>query len=837
LTVTDRPEEQAVEAADTRTAVIPVKGMHCATCALSISKTLHKREGVRAADVSYGTEKAVVEYDPEKISLEEIGSAIRELEYEPVLPSEAETSREVTLKIVGMTCAACVAAVEKALKKVDGVMDAVVNLATEKAFVRYDPRRVSILDLREAVRGAGYDVSEEEEVDIYQENLEVVRRRMLLSWAFTGPIILWMIPHMVFGVAWPSHFIFNLGVTILSAPVIFWVGWPTIRSAYASVTHGSANMDVLIAMGTIIAWLTGPASFVTPLFNYAGSSTMILSFHLTGRYYEALAKGRSSQAIRSLLKLEAKTATVLVDGEEREVPVEQLGVGAVMVVRPGEKVPTDGVVVFGESSVDESMATGESMPVSKHVGDEVIGATVNQEGLLHVEASRIGKDTFLAQIVRMVEEAQGTKVPIQKFADDVIAVFVPVVIGVAALTLVAWLVVPGPLNGVLAWGDRFIPWVDTSLPQVMLAISAMISVLVIACPCSLGLATPTALMVGTGMGAQNGILIRRGEAIQTMKEVKAVVLDKTGTITKGQPEVTDVVAVDPELSMDRVIYYAASLEQGSEHPLARAVVKTAVERRIELSQPEGFQALKGQGVRGSVEDVEVVVGKPSLVEERLSSEAEAEFTRLQGEAKTVVAVGLNGRLIGLLAVADTLKEDSVAAVRELESMGLKTIMLTGDNRATADAIAAKVGIGEVYAEVMPDEKVRVVMEAQEKYGMVAMVGDGINDAPALAQANVGVAIGTGTDIAIESGDIILVRGDLSGLVTAINLSHATFDKIRMGLFWAFFYNVVAIPLAVLGFLHPVIAETAMAMSSITVVTNANLLRRARIKPSYQARSR
>jgi Cu+-exporting ATPase len=826
--VTDQPEK----AADTRTVVIPVKGMNCATCALSISKTLYKREGVRAADVSYGTEKAVVEYDPEKISLEEIGDAIRELEYEPVLPSEAEASREVTLRIVGMTCAACVAAVERALKKVPGVMDAVVNLATEKAFVRYDPRRVSILDLREAVRGAGYDVAGEEEVDVYQEQLGVVRRRMLTAWALTIPIVVWMVPEMVFGVMWPSALVFNVGITLLSAPVVFWVGWPTIRSAYASVTHGSANMDVLIAMGTIIAWLTGPASFVSPLFNYAGSSTMILSFHLTGRYYEALAKGRSSQAIRSLLRLEAKTATVLVEGEEREVPVERLNVGDVMVVRPGEKVPTDGVVVYGESSVDESMATGESMPVSKHVGDEVIGATVNQEGLLHVEASRIGKDTFLAQIVRMVEEAQGTKVPIQRFADDVIAVFVPVVIGVAALTLVAWLVLPGPLDAVLAWGDRFIPWVDTSLPQAMLAISAMISVLVIACPCSLGLATPTALMVGTGMGAQNGILIRRGEAIQTMKEVKAVVLDKTGTITKGQPEVTDVVAVDPELSMDRVIYYAGSLEQGSEHPLARAVVKAAVERRIELSQPEGFQALKGQGVKGAVEGLEVTVGKPSLVEAGLSSGAEAEFNRLQGEAKTVVAVGLGGRLVGLLAVADTLKEDSMAAVRELESMGLKTIMLTGDNRATADAIAAKVGIGEVYAEVMPDEKVRVVMEAQEKYGMVAMVGDGINDAPALAQANVGVAIGTGTDIAIESGDIILVRGDLSGLVTAINLSHATFDKIRMGLFWAFFYNVVAIPLAVLGFLHPVIAETAMAMSSITVVTNANLLRSVRIKPSY-----
>jgi len=799
--------------------------------AMSISKTLHGRPGVRAADVNFGTEKAVVEYDPDEVSLEEIGDAIRELEYEPVLPSEAEGSREVTLVIVGMTCAACVAAVERALKRVSGVLDAVVNLATEKALVRYDPRRVSILDLREAVRGAGYDVAGEEEVDVYQENLEAVRRRMLTAWALTIPIIVWMIPEMLFGAMWPSAFIFNVGITLISAPVIFWVGWPTIRSAYASVTHGSANMDVLIAMGTTIAWLTGPASFVSPLFNYAGSSTMILAFHLTGRYYEALAKGQSSQAIRSLLKLEAKTAKVLVDGEEREVSVEQVSVGDVMVVKPGEKVPTDGVVVYGESSVDESMATGESMPVSKRVGDEVIGATVNQEGLLHVEASRIGKDTFLAQIIKMVEEAQGSKVPIQKFADDVIAVFVPIVIGIAVLTLTAWLAVPGPLNAVLSWGGKYIPWVNTGLPQAMLAISAMISVLVIACPCSLGLATPTALMVGTGMGAQNGILIRRGEAIQTMKEVRAVVLDKTGTITKGQPEVTDVAAFN-EHQEERVIYYAASLEQGSEHPLARAVVKTAVERGVELSQPASFQALKGRGVTGSVDGVEVAVGKPGLVGSEMPAEAESEFNRLQAEAKTVVAVGVSGELAGLLAVADTLKEDSVEAVRELEKMGLKTIMLTGDNRATADAIAAKVGISEVYAEVMPDEKVRVVTEAQERYGMVAMVGDGINDAPALAQANVGVAIGTGTDIAIESGDIILVRGDLSGLVTAINLSHATFDKIRMGLFWAFFYNVVAIPLAVLGFLHPVIAESAMALSSITVVTNANLLRRVRIKPSY-----
>ena len=808
-----------------KTLVIPVKGMHCATCALSISNNLYKKEGIKKADVNYATEKAVVKYDPDKISLEEIGESIRELEYEPVMPGEAET-REVTMRILGMTCAACVAAVEKALERVPGVELVVVNLATEKAFVKYNPKVASIVDLREAVRSQGYDVAGEEEVDIYERELEKSKQRVIRSWAFTIPIMIWMIPHMFFGIAWPNHFIFNLGMTVLSAPAIFWVGWPTIKSAWAAVTHGTANMDVLIAMGTIIAWLTGPASFFTPLFNYAGSSTMILSFNLTGKYYEALAKGQSSQAIRQLLKMEAKSALLMVDGEELEIPLEQVKVGDVMIVKPGEKIPTDGVVVRGESSVDESMATGESMPVGKHIRDEVIGATVNQEGLLHIEATRIGKDTFLAQIIKMVEEAQGTKVPIQKFADDVIAVFVPVIIGVAFLTLIAWVLVPGPFNRVLAWGVRFIPWVDTSLPQVMLAISAMISVLVIACPCSLGLATPTALMVGTGMGARNGILIRRGEAIQTMKEIKAVVLDKTGTITKGQPEVTDIIGEDENL-----LYYAASLEQGSEHPLARAVIRTAMERKIELTQPSDFKALRGEGVKGKIGDKNITVGKPSLLNS-FPDELQTEFSRLQREAKTVMAIGVDGEPVGIIAVADTLKDDSVLALNELKQMGLKTIMLTGDNRATAEAIAEQVGIDDVYAEVMPDEKVKVVIDAQEKYGMVAMVGDGINDAPALAQANVGVAIGTGTDIAIESGDIILVRGDLTGLVSAINLSNATFEKIRQNLFWAFFYNIISVPIAVLGLLHPVIAELAMALSSISVVTNANLLRRVKIKPSY-----
>ncbi|MFH1179626.1 MAG: heavy metal translocating P-type ATPase [Candidatus Bathyarchaeota archaeon] len=807
-----------------KTLVIPVKGMHCATCALSISNSLYKKDGIKKADVNYGTDKAVIEYDPDKISLEEIGDTIRELEYEPVMPGDKKT-REVTMRILGMTCAACVAAVEKALGRVPGVENAVVNLATERAFVKYNPKVASIVDLREAVRSQGYDVADEEEVDVYEKELVKAKKRVIRSWLLTIPIIIWMIPEMLFGIMWPTPFLFNLGITIISAPVIFWVGWPTIKSGLASVTHGSANMDLLIAMGTIIAWLTGPASFVSPLFNYAGSSTMILSFNLTGKYYEALAKGQSSQAIRQLLKMEAKSALVLVDGAEKEIPMDQVKAGDVMIVKPGEKIPTDGRVVMGESSVDESMATGESMPVTKHVGDEVIGATVNQDGLLHVEATRIGKDTFLAQIVKMVEEAQGTKVPIQKFADDVIAIFVPVVIVVAFLTLVAWMVLPGPFNMVLAWGDTFIPWVDTSLPQLMLAISAMISVLVIACPCSLGLATPTALMVGTGMGAKNGILIRRGEAIQTMKEIKAVVLDKTGTITKGKPEVTDIIGDD------KLLYYAASLEQGSEHPLARAIIHSAVDRKIELAQPTDFKALRGEGVTGKIDDKVITVGKPSLLN-GFPDGLQKEFSRLQSEAKTVMAVGLDGEPIGIIAVADTLKDDSVKALNELKRMGMKTIMLTGDNKATADAIAAQVGIDDVYAEVMPDEKVKVVIDAQEKYGMVAMVGDGINDAPALAQANVGVAIGTGTDIAIESGDIILVRGDLTGLVTAINLSNATFAKIKQNLFWAFFYNVISIPVAVLGLLHPVIAESAMALSSITVVTNANLLRRTRIKPSY-----
>jgi len=815
--------------------VIQIGGMHCVACAQTIEKVLRKEIGIERVTVNFATEKAVIEYDPNKVSLNRIADVIREAGYEPIgIPKEGERTREISLKIAGMSCASCAATIEKALRKMDGVKSAHVNFATERARVEYDPTLVSILDLRKAIQDAGYEVESEEEVDRSIEEMESARKRMIAAWAFTIPIIAWMIPEMTFGIVWPNEKVYNLGLILLAAPVLFWAGLPTFKSALKAILHKTANMDVLIMMGTTISFLTGPPTFFTSILNYAGVGGMIMSFNLTGRYFEAKAKGRASQAIRRLLKLEAKSARILVNGEEKEVPIQEVKVGDIMIVRPGEKIPTDGVVIEGESAVDESMATGESMPVQKKPGDEVIGATVNQEGLLKVKATRVGKDTFLAQVIKMVEECQGTKVPIQEFADKITGYFVPTVLLIAMATFILWMTFPGALTVVTRWASPLLPWVNLNQPLIMLAISATVATLVIACPCALGLATPTALMVGTGMGAERGILIRKGEAIQTMKEVKAVILDKTGTLTKGKPEVTDVVPIgDNSNDEDTVLYYAASVEQGSEHPLGKAIVEKAQERGIKLDDPEMFKAIRGMGVQGCVNGVEVLVGKPSLLgSDVLEFDVEEKFRRLQEEAKTAIIVAMNRKVIGIIAIADTLKEDTVDAIRELERMGLKTVMLTGDNRKTAEAIARKIGISDVYAEVMPDGKVEVVKQAQSKYGIVAMVGDGINDAPAITQANVGIAIGTGTDIAIEAGDVILVRGDLSSLVTAIKLSRATFRKIKQNLFWAFFYNTIAIPIAIFGLLHPVIAELCMATSSVSVVTNANLLRRANIRPSY-----
>ena len=841
---------------------LPIQGMTCASCVAHVEHALKGTPGVSEANVNLATERASVKFTLDKTKINDLVAAVRDAGYDVA-------TEKMTLPIGGMTCASCVAHVEHALKEVDGVTSVNVNLATERATLEVVPGLVSLDDLRRAVADAGYEVLEapaeaaEEGADEAEKKMAAARFRMRIAWALTVPIILWMLPEMLFGMTWPNEMVFNLGMIALALPVLFWVGRRTYRSGLSAALHGYANMDTLISLGTGISLLTAPASFFFPVANYAGVAAMIMAFHLTGRYVEETAKGRASQAIRKLLELGAKTARVLLDGREVEVPIEKVVIDDIMVVRPGEKIPTDGVVIEGESAVDESMATGESMPVNKRPGDEVIGATVNQEGLLKVRATRVGKDTFLAQVIRLVEECQGSKVPIQEFADRITSVFVPLVLGIAVLTLLAWLFAP-KLMLALAQVGTFLPWVNPNLGVVTLAIVSTVAVLVIACPCALGLATPTALMVGSGMGAENGILIRSGEAIQTLKDVRVVVFDKTGTITKGKPEVTDQISnPKSQIPNHQLLYWAASAERGSEHPLGRAIVERAEAEGLALAEPRELQAMRGKGIMASVDSHRVLVGSQRLMQEHGvdTSPLLPQMEALEAQAKTVMFVaavppgspefpqektgnfrelegtpGNSWELLGAVAVADTLKEDAVAAVQELRRMGLETAMITGDNRRTAEAIARQVGINHTLAEVLPDGKVAEVQKLQEQFGLVAFVGDGINDAPALTQANVGIAIGTGTDIAIEASDVTLVRGDLTGVVEAINLSRATFRKIRQNLFWAFFYNVVMIPLAVIGWMHPVLAEIAMATSSVTVVSNANLLRRADIRPRYGQRN-
>lgn len=816
-------------------AVLKLEGMSCASCAQTIEKALNKSNGVKSAQVNFAAEKAYIDYNPDEINEEKLLEVVRNTGYDVI-----DEKEKITFKIGGMTCASCAATVEKALNKANGVYKANVNIASEKAVIEYNPTILYKESFRDIITATGYEIIgiEGDKITVVDENEELkkvqeAKVKMWGTWAFTIPIILWMVPEMFFGIVWPDRIIFNLGMIILAFPPLFIYGRKTFITAYKAVSHGGSNMDVLIAIGTGAAFLTGPAVFFTPIANYAGVAAMIMAFHLTGRYIEETAKGRASQAIKKLLELGAKTAKIIVDGEEKEIPIEEVQPGDIMLVKPGEKIPTDGEIIKGTTSIDESMATGESMPVEKTVGDEVIGATVNQNGLIIVKATKIGKDTFLSQVIKMVEEAQGTKVPIQVFADKITGIFVPTVLIIAAMTLILWLIFPDNFRSIGLWSQSFLPWVNPSLGTFTLAIFATIAVLVIACPCALGLATPTALMVGSGIGAENGVLIRKGEAIQTMKDVHTIVFDKTGTITKGQPEVTDLIPIK-DYSEEKLFQIAASVESGSEHPLGAAIVKGAKERNIEIEPIDKFGAITGKGVKAKIEDKEVLVGSRRLMEEAGIdiSNMEGEMQRLEEEAKTAMLVAFEGQLKGIVAVADGLKEDSVLAISELRELGLKAAMITGDNKRTAHAIARKVGIDHVVAEVLPEGKVNEILKLQDKFGIIAMVGDGINDAPALTQANVGIAIGTGTDIAIESSDITLIRGDLSAVVTAVKLSRATFKKIKQNLFWAFIYNAIAIPIAIVGLLHPVIAEIAMATSSISVVTNANLLRRINVKPKY-----
>jgi Cu+-exporting ATPase len=752
--------------------------------------------------------------------------------------------KSTTIQIEGMHCTNCANAVDKQLQAIEGVTSAVVNYATESAVVQYD-RDIAFDEFESAIKNAGYSVLKDQSDSISkaelsekrEENkLSKAKKDMIWSWGATIPMLIWMLPMWITGYMFLGMLGMEIGMIILSSFVIFVPGRETLVSALRSSKNLNPNMDVLIAIGSLAALSTG---FVTllhalgygPQFHsFAMIAGMIMAFHLTGRYIETKAKGSASQAIRQLLTLEAKEASVLRDGAELKIPVQELRIGDIMLVRPGEKIPTDGEVIEGESSVDESIATGESMPVDKHTGDMVIGATINSTGVLKVKASKVGSDTFLSQIIRMVEEAQGTKIPIQEFADRVTAIFVPIVLVLAGLTLASWLIFPEFFKGIVFWASDFIPWVDTTWSNTSLAFYATIAVLVIACPCALGLATPTALMVGSGLGATNGILIRKGEAIQLMKDVDTIVLDKTGTITKGKPEVTDVFVIE-NTSSDEVLRYAASVEDNSEHPLARAIVDAAFDKELKLIKTSSFGSETGKGVNASVEGVEVSIGTPALHQSNgveIPDQFLSKKEELEAQAKTVVIVSIDNTVKGLIAIADEVKDDSHEAISKLKDQGLKVVMLTGDNARTGQAIGKKVGVDEVIAEVLPDQKSEVVKRLQNEGRIVAMVGDGINDAPALTQANIGIAMGTGTDVAIESGDIVLAKGSLTGLLRAINLSKQTFKKIKQNLFWAFFYNLIVIPLAILGFLHPLLAEIAMAFSSINVVLNSKSLQNKEI---------
>ena len=731
--------------------------------------------------------------------------------------------RKITLGIEGMHCASCSARAEKALSQLKGVSEANVNLALEEAYIVYDDKQLTLADFKQAIEKLGFKVKETE-ADKESEQIrqmQVAKKKMGLSWLITALVLLLMIPDMVLGRAIISEQMDAWLMVILSLLAMIFPARQVYLSAYKAVKSGTANMDVLIAMGTIASLLAAPLSlFIKDIVanSFAGIAAMIISFHLTGRYLEAKAKGTASEEIRKLIGLGAKTAIVLEAGTEKEIPLSQLKVGDIFIVKPGAKIPTDGIVIKGNSLVDESMATGESLPVTKKPNDNVLGATINLDGYLEVQATKVGKETFLAQVIQMVSEAQHSKVPIQLLADKITAVFVPVVLCLVVIVFAVWMIFPDTMQNIASVIISVIP-LQVPVKGLAAALMASIATLVIACPCALGLATPTALMVGSGLGAKKGILIRNGEALQRMRELNTMVFDKTGTLTNGIPQLIKTVCFQGTDKENRAI--AASLEQASEHPLAMALVKGF--ELSELIAREDFISMPGKGVKGKINGKQYLLGNADFLQEEGIALPSFEDETLDYATQIVLAT--DRELLAWFYLADTIKDNAPQVIAELKGRGIKTIMISGDQTKTAIAIAEKCGIQEVLAPVLPGDKAMKIKELQSKDLIVGMVGDGINDAPALKQADIGFAMGLGTDIAIETADITLLRNDLKLIPLAIDLSQKTFAKIKQNLFWAFFYNLIAIPLAAFGVLHPVIAEMAMAFSSVTVVTNANLLKR------------
>ncbi|AQU73507.1 heavy metal translocating P-type ATPase [Priestia megaterium] len=798
-------------------ATLQITGMTCAACSNRIEKGLKKIEGVKEANVNLALERSTIIFDPSKTSPQVFEEKIEKLGYGVV-------SEKAEFAITGMTCAACSTRIEKGLNKLEGVTKASVNLALETASVEYSPSQIAPQDITQRVEKLGYGAKlkseEKEEEQSYREKeLSKQKGKFWFSLILSVPLLWAMVSHFTFTSFIPlPHMLMNPWVQLaLATPVQFVVGKQFYVGAFKALRNKSANMDVLVALGTSAAYFYSLYSSLKSLGSsahtdqlYYETSAILITLILLGKLFEANAKGRSSEAIKKMMGLQAKTAVVVRDGAEVEIPVEEVQKGEVIFIKPGEKVPVDGEIIEGQSALDESMLTGESVPVDKNVGDKVIGATLNKNGFLKIKATNIGKETALAQIIKVVEEAQGSKAPIQRLADYISGIFVPIVVGIALLTFFVWYIWIAP--------GEFAP-----------ALEKLIAVLVIACPCALGLATPTSIMAGSGRAAEFGILFKGGEHLEATHKIDTILLDKTGTVTNGTPELTDV-RIAQGYKENELLQLVASAERLSEHPLAQALVAGIKNKGIEIQDPLSFEAIPGYGVKATVQERELLVGTRKLMNQYKVNidTALEEMTNLEQEGKTAMLVALDGKYAGMLAVADTIKATSKEAVSRLKEMGLEVMMITGDNRQTAQAIAMQAGIEHVIAEVLPEGKAEEVKKLQQQGKKVAMVGDGINDAPALALADIGMAIGTGTDVAMEAADITLMRGDLMSIADAIEMSRKTISNIKQNLFWAMGYNTLGIPIAAVGLLAPWVAGAAMAFSSVSVVLNALRLQRVRL---------